>query len=370
MVNTDSDNLILDFENISNNIKKLTYFQEIIGNILDGVMILNKNMKIIFINKVLRDLLRLEDLNVISGKSFGDVLECINSEEKEGCGFTKYCSNCEILRAITEGLNGNFGLGGERIIQKYSRREINFFVSAGSFNLNGAFFVLCILKDKTSETRKKILENIFFHDILNTATSIKGLSELLVDMPPKDFAEIPTILADTSNRLIDEIISQRDLLHAENDELKINTENIDSDQLLNEITASFNKQNIAKEKNIEINKNSEKIVFVSDNVLLCRAIGNLLKNALEATPAGAIITLSARKVNNEIEFFVHNPGYISMDIQGRLLKRTFSSKGLDRGLGLYSAKLLTEKYLKGKIYFESKHEEGTTFFIRLPLDIK
>jgi sensor histidine kinase regulating citrate/malate metabolism len=54
------------------------------------------------------------------------------------------------------------------------------------------------------------------------------------------------------------------------------------------------------------------------------------------------------------------------DIQLQIFNRSFSTKAADRGLGTYSMKILTEKYLKGKIYFTSKPETGTSFIIEIP----
>jgi len=53
-------------------------------------------------------------------------------------------------------------------------------------------------------------------------------------------------------------------------------------------------------------------------------------------------------------------------VQRQVFNRSFSSKGVGRGLGTYSIRLLTEKYLKGRAWFTSNESEGTTFFIEIP----
>lgn len=69
---------------------------------------------------------------------------------------------------------------------------------------------------------------------------------------------------------------------------------------------------------------------------------------------------------NNIVFWVHNPSVIPLEVQLQLFQRSFSTKGLGRGIGTYSVKLLTEKYLGGKVYFKSNEDEGTTFYVELP----
>jgi signal transduction histidine kinase len=50
----------------------------------------------------------------------------------------------------------------------------------------------------------------------------------------------------------------------------------------------------------------------------------------------------------------------------QVFKRSFSTKGSDRGLGTYSIKLLTENYLGGEVGFASEEGNGTTFWVKLP----
>ncbi len=56
---------------------------------------------------------------------------------------------------------------------------------------------------------------------------------------------------------------------------------------------------------------------------------------------------------------------IPYDVQLQLFQRSFSTKGIGRGIGTYSIKLLTENYLKGSVNFISNENEGTLFTIEL-----
>jgi sensor histidine kinase regulating citrate/malate metabolism len=53
-------------------------------------------------------------------------------------------------------------------------------------------------------------------------------------------------------------------------------------------------------------------------------------------------------------------------VRNQIFKRSFSTKGEDRGLGTYSILLLTERYLGGTVAFTSKVEDGTRFWIDIP----
>ena len=68
-------------------------------------------------------------------------------------------------------------------------------------------------------------------------------------------------------------------------------------------------------------------------------------------------------------FRVANPSVMPPDVQNQVFQRSFSTKGENRGLGTYSMRLLTERYLKGHVSFTSDKAHGTVFRVRLPLDM-
>jgi signal transduction histidine kinase len=47
--------------------------------------------------------------------------------------------------------------------------------------------------------------------------------------------------------------------------------------------------------------------------------------------------------------------------------RSFTTKGKGHGLGTYSMRMLTERYLDGEITFSSQPGEGTIFRVRYPI---
>jgi sensor histidine kinase regulating citrate/malate metabolism len=93
----------------------------------------------------------------------------------------------------------------------------------------------------------------------------------------------------------------------------------------------------------------------------------MIKNAFEAEQDEVRITFGMIPFQqNGAMIWVNNPGYMTEEVQLQIFNRSFSTKASDRGLGTYSMKLLTEKYLNGKIYFTSKKETGTSFIIEIP----
>ena len=123
---------------------------------------------------------------------------------------------------------------------------------------------------------------------------------------------------------------------------------------------------MAEKKSIVIGNPAGEYIFKSDPTLVRRVLINMLKNALEATPARGEVLLGYFNDEGAVTFYVHNDQFMPKEVQLQVFKRSFSTKGKDRGLGTYSIKLLTEKYLRGKVWFETDEKKGTSFFARLP----
>lgn len=229
------------------------------------------------------------------------------------------------------------------------------------------FTVHLLLRLQQTEARQKMLGKIFFHDILNLAGSIRGFAELLRDgdIPPSK--EIFEQIYKATDQAIDEIEAQRVIASAENKELFIQPELLSAHNQITRVGSWFAHHRAAENRQISIEPSSENILVVTDQNLLCRILGNLVKNALEATPEGGTIHLGVKTYEKDVLFLVHNQGVIPRDIQKRLFHQTVSTKGETRGMGIFSVRLLTLE-LGGRVSFTSTPEAGTTFRVRLPLN--
>jgi signal transduction histidine kinase len=129
----------------------------------------------------------------------------------------------------------------------------------------------------------------------------------------------------------------------------------------------FDHPDIFNSKKINISADSEDIEFETDETILSRIIGNMIKNSIEASSPNEVITLKCTRMNEMIRFSVHNSVVMPEEIQKQLFTRSVSTKGAGRGLGIYSMKYLTETYLHGIVSFTSTIEKGTTFTVSYPI---
>jgi signal transduction histidine kinase len=238
-------------------------------------------------------------------------------------------------------------------------------VTASPFEVEDEYFILAAIEDISYEKRVAVLQRSFFHDVLNTAGCIQGYADMLA-MDAVSAQEVCEQLTALSGQLIDEIQSQRELLHAESGDLETENAPIRASQVLDELRNQYLNHAVAMERNIIIGETCKGIV-ITDGRLLKRVLGNMLKNALEATPSQGTVTMSCVDTGDAVTFCVNNSTVMPHDVQIQIFQRSFSTKSeAGRGIGTYSMKLFGERYLGGEVDFVSCESEGTTFRLRLP----
>ncbi|MBU1735589.1 MAG: ATP-binding protein, partial [Verrucomicrobia bacterium] len=133
--------------------------------------------------------------------------------------------------------------------------------------------------------------------------------------------------------------------------------------------AIYKNHDVAKGKHLIFRPVDQAISINTDATLLGRVLSNMTKNALEASALGESVTIGFERLDDEeVRFSVHNPAVMPREVQLQIFQRSFSTRGEGRGLGTYSIKLITERYLHGSANFTSKEGEGTFFYVNLPLD--
>jgi len=240
-------------------------------------------------------------------------------------------------------------------------------VYASPLRENDYQFTILAVSDVSHEKRRRTLERVFFHDVLNTAGGLRGFVELLKHTDASEVDELKAPLLELATQLVEEIKAQRDLVAAENNELTITFLPTKSASFLQEIRETYKSHDVGRSKSIEIDADAADTEFLTDQTLLRRVVGNMVKNALEASGEGEAIRIGSRTSKTGIEFLVHNPRFMPRHVQLQVFQRSFSTKGPNRGLGTYSMKLLGEQYLRGKVTFTTSEDVGTTFKIWLPL---
>jgi len=107
------------------------------------------------------------------------------------------------------------------------------------------------------------------------------------------------------------------------------------------------------------------IELLMDPEQIHRAVGNLLKNAVEATESGEI-RVTARRAPHRVVIEVADPGRGVPDSdKEKLFLPYFSTKARGTGLGLAIVHRIVRDH-DGQIHVHDNHPRGTRFEIELP----
>jgi signal transduction histidine kinase len=344
-------------------------FKRLTDFIPDPLLVLNRNRQIVFANQAAVAVAATASHHQPFGLRPGEALNCRHAGTSEcGCGTSSFCRYCGAVRAILSSLAGEQAVEECRLTQEDSGDSFLFLAYATPYRIGDEPFAVFMLRDITGEKRRQMLERIFFHDVRNTLTALDGWVSLLGSkVSGAEMATVFRTLNGLSRQLIDEIRAQEQLVKAENHTLSLEMEDIDSLALLKEVHAAYSKQAAAENKTILIAMSAAAVSLRSDASLLKRVLGNMVKNALEAVGPGESVKLDCSAQDGELSFRVHNAGHIPPDVQSQIFKISFSTKGTGRGLGTYSMRLLSERYLNGKVSFVSSPGTGTVFTASYPI---
>lgn len=341
---------------------------KVVGNAISQMLvILNKQRQIVYANKHYLQFIGISSSEQVTGKRVGEAINCIHAFDLDGgCGTSEFCKKCGAVNAILESHNNNNQSVQECRILTFDNDALNLQVTATPYYHKNEMFTIFAISDISSEKRKNALERIFFHDVLNSAGGISGMSSILQEIKNKsEMLEIAKTINRAADNLINEIESQRQLSAAERGELKLKITKNESISILKDVSELYKNHEINNSNEIRIDTNSDNEIIKTDATILRRILGNMVKNALEASLPGSPVILMCKLYKGKIRFSVSNENYMERDIQLQLFKRSFSTKGIDRGTGTYSMKLLGEQYLNGNVGFTTSREVGTTFYIEI-----
>ena len=201
------------------------------------------------------------------------------------------------------------------------------------------------------------------HELRNPLSAIKNavyLLNLSLPSPDPDVQETLQILSqqvDASNRIITSLL---DLARPQPPYRRETDLRETIDAALGQITIP---------ENITVSRRFDATFppLSVDPAQLEIALGNLIRNAVQAMPGGGRLTIDARSFGKEISIAFSDTGVgIAPDVLDKLFQPMFSTKTRGIGLGLALCKLLVEGH-GGRIEVTSQVGKGTTFVVYLPL---
>jgi len=339
--------------------------QEVLATVPHYVLVLNRERQVVFANRALEQ--ALPEGTDFLGQRPGEIVGCVNScNDTGGCGTSEACRTCGVVRAILSATRGEDDMQEGRLTLA-SGESLDLRAVTHPVVVDGEPLTVLTLTDIADEKRRRVLERVFFHDVLNTAGGVQGLVGLLRESNPDQREAVAGMLEMSAAQLVEEIQAQRLLTSVETGQYMPAAEPHPVSRLLHEVLGTYTPLAKSEGVGLEVTGAAADVEVETDATMLARVLGNLVKNALEASSGGQTVHFGANAGASSIEFWVHNESVMPQEIKLQVFQRSFSTKGEGRGLGTHSVKLFTERYLGGTAAFDSRAGCGTTFRVTIPL---
>lgn len=340
-------------------------FNEILSSVIDGIIALDFNKNVIFLNKAAGELTGYSE-GEIRGKVLDQIVRLF-SEQEEILSKT-YC-------------RGGYNETAKLVGKEGRQTKINLITAQVEGTVQTNLHCILILHDLSREEELEQMKLDFVsmasHELKTPLTSIIGylsvfLSESREKFPKENliFLDKAFIAARELQTLIQNLLNVNKI---EKEQLSVSFEPVDFKGILSKTVEDLKPQ--ANQKNIILTLAApEKIpAILADPIRLGEVATNLLANALNYTPAGGRVEMSVKISPTDIVTSVTDTGIgipkeAIPHLFGKFFRVSNSSQRGNKGtgLGLFISKSIIEK-LHGKIWVESEAGKGSRFSFSLPL---
>ncbi len=346
-----------------NLIERQRFIENIINNINNGVISLDKNGIITTINPFAKKILKLETLalgknyNEINNPFFNNVVKNLITENRQ--------------------INKNFNI---KIDNEFLTLSVFFTPLHNEKNeIIGYLFVFndltqIIISQKTAAWRE--VARRIAHEIKNPLTPIQLSAQRLKRKYLNQINENREEFEKIINTIVQHVLNIKNMVNefsnfAKMPEAKLKKENLN--EILEEIYLMY--KNSYKNIEFKFNKD-EKVKFVNiDKNLFSQAIINIIKNAIHSFDKikreNKIISIETKflKDLNLVQIIISDNGSgVPDEIKERIFEPYFSTKNKGTGIGLTIVKKIISDH-NGYIRILDNKPEGTKVIIELPVDV-
>jgi two-component system phosphate regulon sensor histidine kinase PhoR len=332
----------------------------ILGSMVEGVAVVNGAERLVFANPGFAEILGL-DVPPVVGSALLEVVR-----------------QTELIEAVRRVIAGEPRVEAE--IATGTLRQHYFAATVASVRAgetSGAVIVLHDITDlrKLERVRRDFVANVS-HEFRTPLTAIQGFAETLIGGAlddPQNRGRFLAIILEHSRRLarLTEDLLRLSQLDAEQLEMEIRPVSVS--QLIESCYETAQRRAAEKNLSLSVQVPSQLPEVAADSRRLQEVLQNLLDNAIQYTPPGGKIVLSAESNNDEVIFTVADTGIgIPQADQPRIFERFYrvdvarSREAGGTGLGLSIAKHLVEAH-NGRIWVESEVGAGSKFHFTVPV---
>ncbi len=326
----------------------------ILGSMVEGVAVIAGDERILYCNQAFEQILELPE-GSSSGKKLVEALR-----------------QAELVTAVRQVLPGGEEVTGELEVGTVRRRS--FSVTAAPVLAAGTNSAVLVLHDiielrRLERVRRDFVANVS-HEFKTPLTAIQGFAETLLNGALDDkanrtrFVEIIREHARRLARLTDDLLK---LSRIEAGQLELELRPINVAALVNSCVETARLKAETKGLRIHVDLPDGLPAVRGDGAQLGEVLQNLIDNALQYTPAGGQIDVSARSNAHEVTFSVSDTGIGIPETElERIFERFYrvdaarSREAGGTGLGLAIARHIVDAH-GGRIWVESAVGQGSRF---------
>ncbi|HBY66071.1 MAG TPA: hypothetical protein DEG42_06855 [Acholeplasmataceae bacterium] len=331
-----------------------TQLNKLLNEMKQGVMLFNKDDQMVYFNDDAKALFDLADDSIgqpsyyaLRNNQIKDAIAQANREEKSSTFDIK--------------MNG-------KII------EVKIFHASAQGQNKREASVLALFKDVTSERKLEQMKRDFFshasHELKSPLTAIRGYAELI---------ELGVVKEKEVTSSAHQIVKQTETMTALVEDMLMLSrlenlqEKLYSNQDLNQILSTVidHMSPFAKEKNIKLKVNANKLMMMCDPLDMQKLFKNLIENAIKYSENDKQVDIKLDQMDEQVVFIVKDQGIgIDIEHQSRVFERFYRvDKGrLDSGtgLGLAIVKHIVMKY-NGSVELVSGLSKGTQITVYMKI---
>ena len=329
--------------------------EAILGGMVEGVLVVDRQGRLQLVNRAAQEMLRVE--SSAGGRSYLEVIR-----------------HPDIAAQLTAALRGSEVGSQELTLVRDPGRTFVARAAPVSGTSGGAVLVLHDITDlrRADQIRRDFVANVS-HELRTPLTAIRGYVEALLDEPADEestrkFVEIIARHSLRMERLV------KDLLHLarlDAGQEPLETARCDVAQIFGAVTADLAPSIEAKHQRVTLDVASEARQVDGDPAKLHDIVRNLVENAVNYSPEGTEVRLTAARRNGAYTITVADsgPGIPPEDLT-RVFERFYRvdksrSRPGGTGLGLAIVKHLVELH-GGEATAQNRPEGGAVFTVRLP----
>jgi two-component system phosphate regulon sensor histidine kinase PhoR len=344
----------------------------ILRSMAEGVAVVDAEERLVFCNRAFSEILNLDPA---SG---------------EGRPLIEVVRNSDLLSLIRRALQGDEGLQGSIAMGFIQQRSFSVTAapvkpfetgqgsdSGGVEKPAGAVIVLHDVSElrRLERVRQDFVANVS-HEFKTPLTAIQGFAETLLagalDDPSHNrrFLEIIRDHAARLARLTDDLLK---LARIEAGKLEVEFRPVELRKLIEVCVETVSLRASQKQLKLGMHVPPGTPAVLGDASLLREVLENLLDNAVQYTPAGGSVEVTATVMAREAIVTVSDTGIgIPLVDQERIFERFYrvdaarSREAGGTGLGLSIARHIVETHA-GRIWVESEVGRGSQFFFSIPL---